>query len=116
MKATQTIYTDPNGVTVDAVKVDYHGNECNGHRYDFTAGSRSGSIVFQHGPVKEAGVNGLTNEALLEILIHRTEYLDSQFPCNENKIAIERMVDALNAFESRTASRIKRGVEGTNVK
>lgn len=69
-------------------------------------------IAFQSGPVKEAGVNGLTNEALLAILIDRTEQLNKLYPCRENSIAITKMQEALMWFEKRTADRLKRGVEG----
>lgn len=80
--------------------------------YDVMIGNRKVAVDFQHKTVSEDGVNGLTNEALLSILIHRTKTLDDKFPCNENKQAIEYMENALNAFESRTRDRVKRGVEG----
>ena len=69
-------------------------------------------ISFQQGPVKEAGVNGVTNEALLAILIDRTEQLNKLYPCRENSIAITKMQEALMWFEKRTADRLARGVEG----
>ena len=69
-------------------------------------------LTFQQGAVKEVGMNGLTSEALLQILIHRTECLDVEFPCKENTTAIRAMTDALNAFNERTENRMKRGVEG----
>lgn len=109
------IHEDHNGVYVNAISRTFDGDDVEGHRYDWTAGPRSGSVQFQLGPVKQVGLNGLTNEAMLAILIHRTKYLDSKFPCNENKHAIEAMQSALNAFESRTKGRIDRGVEGQNL-
>jgi hypothetical protein len=57
-------------------------------------------IKFQHGPIKEAGVNGITNEALLAVLIDR--------------VALVHLKKALEAFTERTLNRIERGVEGTN--
>lgn len=71
-------------------------------------------LDFQDGPVPTNGVNGLTNEVLLVILIHRTKALDSKFPCPENKRAISDMENALVNFEVRTARRMARGVEGKN--
>ena len=61
-----------------------------GHSYlaDDGYGNAVGHVFFQNGPVPENGVNGLTNEALLAILIHRTNILNEQFPCNENSEAI----------------------------
>ena len=74
------------------------------------------SINFQNGPIPAVGVNGITNEALLTILIHRTEVLNAQYPCHENEVGIEFMRKALDAFEARTINRKARGVEGKMVK
>jgi hypothetical protein len=108
------IYEDHNGVYVRAISKNFDGNDVEGHRYDWTAGFKTGSVQFQLGPVKEAGLNGLTNEALLAILIHRTDFLNQRFPCRENETAIEFMRRALECFESRTKNRISRNVEGKN--
>jgi len=72
-------------------------------------------IHFQDGPTVIDGVNGATNESLLKILIHRTQYLDSKFPSDQNKQAIAAMQTALAAFDARTAERQARGVEGQPV-
>lgn len=109
------IHKDRNGVTVKAINRTFDGDDVEGHRYDWTAGFKTGSIQFQLGPVKQAGLNGITNEALLSILIHRTKYLDSKFPCRENKTALEYMIRALECFDSRTKDRIFRNVEGNNL-
>lgn len=92
-----------------------------GHSYhaDIEAGEYSRpltAIGFQNGPIKQEGTNGLTNEALLTVLIHRTMTLNKQFPCEENETAIRHMKEALDAFNQRTANRKARGVEGTLVK
>lgn len=71
------------------------------------------SVTFQKGNPKTEGVNGLTNEALLAILIHRTTFVNQQFPCEENMVAIQHLKQALVNFEVRTARRMVRGVEGT---
>lgn len=85
-----------------------------GYFYDIQVGNRKVAIDFQHGPVKEQGVNGVTNEALLAIAIHRTKILNNSFPCDENKCAISYMENALALFEQRTRDRLNRGVEGQN--
>ena len=92
-----------------------------GHSYyaDISAGPNSRPLTiieFQNGPIPTNGTNGLTNEALLAILIHRTETLNAQYPCAENEAAIEFMNKARDAFEARTANRKARGVEGKLVK
>jgi hypothetical protein len=79
------------------------------------SGIRQQVIHFQSGPVPTSGVNGLTNEALLTILIHRTKILDAKFGCDENKRAIQHMEEALVNLEVRTARRMVRGVEGKEV-
>lgn len=71
------------------------------------------TVDFQDGPVNLNGVNGLTNEALLAILIHRTQALDSMYPCEENKLATSSMQLALDLFNRRTTDRKCRQVEGT---
>lgn len=86
-----------------------------GHFYDVLSGDLITPIQFQHGPVKENGVNGVTNEALLAIVIHRTKILNDKFPCDENKRAITYMENALDLFEQRTKGRQNRGVEGLNI-
>ena len=74
-------------------------------------------IGFQNGPIKEAGVNGLTQEALLAVVIDRLRSFQAgPFSCRENAIALTHCEDALMWLQRRTRARIARGVEGTNVK
>lgn len=107
------IHTDNNGVTVSAISKS-DGEDVEGHLYQVLLGNENQEIGFQMGPVQVNGVNGLTNESLLAILIHRTKYINKQFPCRENSIAITNMEQALMWFEKRTADRVDRGVEGKN--
>ena len=108
------IYEDHNGVRVNAIS-SRNGCDVEGHCYQVLAGSQQSEINFQLGPVKEAGVNGVTNEALLAIVIHRTKYLNTKFPCRENSLAITKIEEALHWLEARTKDRLSRDVEGTNV-
>lgn len=74
-------------------------------------------IHFQEGPIKETGVNGITQEALLAIIIDRLRSFQAgQFSCRENAIALTHIEEALMWLQRRTVARIKRGVEGTNQK
>lgn len=74
-------------------------------------------IRFQDGGVVESGVNGLTNEALLEIVRHRLEcFQRGPFPCSENAAALVAVNKALESLYARTAERRARGVEGVSVK
>ena len=74
-------------------------------------------ITFQNGPIKEHGVNGITQEALLAIVIDRLRSFQlGPFSCRENAIALTNCEEALMWLQRRTVARIKRGVEGTNQK
>jgi hypothetical protein len=71
-------------------------------------------IGFQNGPIKEFGVNGITQEALLAIVIDRLRsFQTGPFSCRENAIALTHIEEALMWLQRRTVARIKRGVEGT---
>lgn len=59
------------------------------------------------------GKLGTTNEAVIEVLIDRLNFLNKIFPCRENSLAITKLEEALMWLEKRTADRIERGVEGT---
>ena len=70
-------------------------------------------IVFQKGPVKEAGVNGCFMEDLIAICIDRLEAFQAgDFKCVENATALEGLKSALYFFDMRTNNRQQRGVEG----
>jgi len=74
-------------------------------------------ISFQNGPIKEFGINGVTQEALLAVVIDRLRCFQAgPFPCRDNAIALSYCEDALMWLQRRTRERIKRGVEGTNQK
>lgn len=60
--------------------------------------------------------NGTTNEEVLEMLINRMQYLQGKFPCRENAVAITKLDEALMWLEKRTKDRIKRNVEGKQIK
>jgi len=109
------IHTDHNGVAVNAISALSDGKNVEGHVYQIIAGPGSTSINFQLGPVKENGVNGLTNEALLAILAHRIRFLNAgQFSCRENSLALTKIEEAAHWLEARTKDRLARNVEGEN--
>jgi hypothetical protein len=85
------------------------------HAYDVQGFGEGLLIKFQRGPIKEVGVNGVSNEALLAILIDRMRGFQSgPFACRENACALTKLEEALHWLHSRTRSRVARGVEGTN--
>jgi len=74
-------------------------------------------LIFQNGPIKEFGVNGVTQEALLAIVIDRLRSFQAgPFACDMNAIALLSCQHALEALQVRTHERIARGVEGKTEK
>mgnify|MGYP006935493646 CR=1 FL=1 len=93
-----------------------------GHTYlvpNFNNPDTTQTIQFIHKEPKEPGsdelttVNdGTTNEELIAVLINRITFLQEKFPCKENEQCITHLQEGLHWLESRTAARLKRGVEG----
>ena len=72
-------------------------------------------VIFQKGPIKENGVNGVSNEDLLVMVIDRLySFQDSPFKCRENAIAITKLEEALMWLGKRTADRERKNIEGTH--
>jgi hypothetical protein len=98
------------------------GNMSHDYRIAFNDGSTpSGSadvdlgqtLHFQHGPIAEAGVNGITNEALIAIVVDRLQGAqEGPFKCRENALAITALEEASLWLAKRTLDRMARGVEG----
>lgn len=75
------------------------------------------NVSFQNGPIQEAGVNGISGEALLAIVEDRLiGFQSGQYACRENAIALTKIQEAIMWLQKRTRDRMSRGVEGTNVK
>jgi hypothetical protein len=76
-----------------------------------------GEVNFQNGPIKGNGINGVTQEALLAIVIDRLRSFQAgPYSCRDNAIALTHCEEALMWLQRRTRERIKRGVEGTLAK
>lgn len=74
-------------------------------------------ISFQNGPVKEAGYNGNSHEALLAILLDRLEgFQAGPYKCHDNEVALDHLQSARLWLHKRTMDRLARGVEGTHQK
>lgn len=74
-----------------------------------------GSIHFQDGPIGEVGLNGISHEALLAVVLDRLRcFQSSEYVCHENKMAQFHLTRALEELHARTRRRIARGVEGTH--
>ena len=72
-------------------------------------------IDFQNGPILEAGFNGVSNEALLAILIDRMQGFQSgPYKSRDNACALTHLEEAMMWLQKRTRDRMARGVEGTH--
>lgn len=110
-------HTTENGIRVLHVSEDNPG-------HDYLIGVNTGTndssfaiigeINFQNGPTGDHGVNGVTNEAILAVLEHRTAALNEAFPSKENEDALHHLKSAREAFEKRILDRKNRGVYGKN--
>ena len=70
-------------------------------------------LRFQDGPINEVGVNGITQEALLAIIIDRLRSFQAgPFSCRENALALTKCEEAMHWLHHRTRDRVERGVEG----
>ena len=75
------------------------------------------TILFQNGPIGEVGVNGVTHEVLLAVLIDRLRCFQAgPFAGRENALALTKLEEAQHWLQSRTRARMARGVEGTLAK
>lgn len=73
-------------------------------------------VRFQDGPVIENGVNGITQETLIAIAIHRLRCFQAgPFACRENAIALTKLEEAMHWLHARTRARMARNVEGKSV-
>jgi len=74
-------------------------------------------IRFQKGPIQEAGVNGVSQEALLAIVIDRLRSFQAgEYKCRDNACALTHCEEAMMWLQKRTRDRMARGVEGTSAK
>lgn len=72
-------------------------------------------IYFQNGPINEHGINGLTQEVLLAIVVDRLRSFQAgQYACRENALALTKIEEAQHWLHHRTLARMTRGVEGTH--
>lgn len=71
-------------------------------------------LKFQKGPIESKVANGIMNEDLLAIVIHRLQgFQQGPFKCRENALALTKIQEALHWLNHRTADRVSRNVEGT---
>jgi hypothetical protein len=121
MRKVQTHHQRVGEIVVDEtthwVMADLPGPGNAPHRYLVDQGVMGPlNLQFQSGGIKEVGVNGVTNEQLLAVVIDRLSGFQSgPYACEANQRALEHCLEALNGLKARTRERMDRGVEGKQI-
>jgi hypothetical protein len=58
-------------------------------------------LKFQHGPVRECGVNGCQINDVIAVLIDRLNAFQKIGPCRENALAITKLEEAIHWLDHR---------------
>ncbi len=73
-------------------------------------------LKFQNGGLKEVGANGITDQALIAVVLDRMRsFNDGQFRCRENSMIITKLEEAMLWMEKRSNDRARRNVEGERI-
>ena len=121
MRAIEYHKINPMNDTLDIIVTDDPGHGGANHDYEVRHSCTAGvppmlSIKFQNGPIAEHGVNGVTQEILLAVVIDRLRSFQSgAFSSRENAIALTKCEEALHWLQQRTIERMRRGVEGKSI-
>jgi hypothetical protein len=108
---------------IDVLTADERGTDNAHHAYTINvrafeqpkdaAPTLSVTLQFQNGSLSEVGGNGITDQALLAIILDRKRsFNDGPFRCRENSMVITKLEEALMWEEKRGNDRARRGVEG----
>lgn len=106
---------NPANDLVEVTVMDPPGAGNASHVYDVVLPNGSiTTIKFQNGPIPQKGINGLTQEVLLEIVADRLRSFQAgPFACEENGNALGFVEEAMAVLHDRTKERMAWGVEGT---
>jgi hypothetical protein len=105
-------------------KLAIYRGELDNHYYSITAigGDQPGinvlhHINFQKLPVHSVGVNGISDEALLAIVLDRLQFFQekTEYKCPENDLAIEHVRSAIGACKARQDRRKSQGIQDSLV-
>ncbi|MEA5001337.1 MAG: hypothetical protein VB017_05585 [Endomicrobiaceae bacterium] len=80
-------------------------------------GKQLTKIVFQDGPIKEFGINGVQNEDLIGCVLARLQaFQNGDYKCRENALAITKFEEGLLWLRARTNRIEQLGIQETNNK
>lgn len=117
MRTIETHRVNPANDLIEIKVLDAPGSGGAHHHYRLRLPSVPEDIFldFQNGPIAEAGVNGITHEALIAVLVDRLECFQAgPYACAENREALASLKMAQHWLHERTRARVARGVEGTH--
>lgn len=115
MQSIERIVFKTENTTVVALDQPTHGNACHLYEIRDPMGGVLGSLHFQEGPIKEAGINGVQHAELLAILRDRLDgFQAGPFASGTNDVTRGFVDAALASDATRTRLRTAAGTEGTN--
>jgi hypothetical protein len=119
MRILKTHAINPANQELDVVVLDVPGHGGAHHHYSISSADSNFhvplDINFQNGPINEFGINGVTHEALLAVLIDRLRCFQAgPYACRENALALTNIEQGLLWLHARTRERMFRNVEGTH--
>ena len=115
MRTVEYHKINPTNDTLEIKVIDEPGSGGANHAYEVSGFSTQTGLRlnFQNGPIGEVGVNGVTQEVLLAIVIDRLRSFQAgPFSSRENALALTKCEEALHWLQQRTIDRMRRGVEG----
>lgn len=118
MRTVEYHKINPTNDRLDIVVADEPGHGGASHVYEVHHTNTAGvppltTVSFQNGPIAEHGINGVTQEILLAIVIDRLRsFQTGPFSSRENALALTKCEEALHWLQQRTLDRMRRGVEG----
>lgn len=118
MRKIEDHKVNPANDTIEITVVDEPGHGGAYHEYEISHGNfPTIKISFQNGPISEDGngVNGITHEVLLAIVMDRLRgFQNGPYACKSNACALTHIEEAQHWLQKRTLERMRRGVEGTH--
>lgn len=117
MRKLEDHKVNPANDLITVTVIDLPGEGSASHEYEVKLPmGPTHRLSFQNGPINEVGVNGITQEVLLAIVIDRLRGFQSgAFSCRENALALTKIEEAMHWLHSRTRDRMRKGIEGTRV-
>ena len=116
MRKIEAHKVNPTNDKIEIIVLDNPGHGGANHIYNVELPDGDiTEISFQNGPIAEAGINGLTQEVLLAIVVDRLRAFQAgPYSCRENALALTKIEEAQHWLHSRTRARMGRDVEGTS--